>query len=167
LELTVLHAKEIAKPKSRPAIHWKLLTDLPVENANQAVEKVAWYALRWKIEVFHKVLKSGCKVQDSKLRSAHPISNLLALKSILAWRIFWLTMLTRSIPEAAASAVFTDDELKALERLVPKSKGTLLGDPLTRLASKTPPPGNLVMWRGMERLGDIVLGMRLRDLSCG
>jgi hypothetical protein len=84
-------------------------------------------------------------------------------------------MLNRSLPKVAASEVFTGDELKALDHLVPKYKGKLLGDQLIKLAQlggylahkQDPPPGNLVMWRGMERLSDIVLGIKLRDLVVG
>ncbi|MDA9537122.1 hypothetical protein ACM41_12955, partial [Bradyrhizobium sp. CCBAU 21362] len=47
--------------KNRKKIEWKLITDLPVQSRKDAVEKLEWYALRWKIEVFHKILKSGCE----------------------------------------------------------------------------------------------------------
>ena len=64
LKLTVIHATERSKPKNRKQIIWKLITDLPVRSLKDAVEKLQWYALRWKIEVFHKILKSGCKAED-------------------------------------------------------------------------------------------------------
>jgi hypothetical protein len=60
--------EERGTPKGRERIHWKLLTDLPVRSRAEAVEELEWYALRWKIEVFHKILKSGCKVELSRLR---------------------------------------------------------------------------------------------------
>lgn len=61
MELTVIYAEEQSTPKKRDRISWKLLTDLPVRSRKEAIEKLKGYALRWKIEVFHKVLKSGCK----------------------------------------------------------------------------------------------------------
>lgn len=64
----------------------------------QAVEKLQWYALRWKIEVFHKILKSARQAEQSKLRTAERIVNLLAMFCILSWRRFWL--LNRTIPRA-------------------------------------------------------------------
>ena len=70
LVLTVIQAEERGKPKNRETIHWKLITDLPVRSRRDAVEKINWYALRWKIEVFHKILKSGCKAEESRLRTA-------------------------------------------------------------------------------------------------
>jgi hypothetical protein len=70
LELTVIHATERGAPKGRKPIEWKLMTDLPVRTRAEAIEKIDWYALRWKIEVFHKIFKSGCRAEDSKLRTA-------------------------------------------------------------------------------------------------
>lgn len=175
MELTVLHAIETGTPLDREPIQWKLITDLSVENQAQAIEKLRWYALRWKIEVFHKILKSGCKVQESKLRTAQRLSNMIALQCVLAWRIFWLTMLQRSMPQAPATMVFTKDELAALDLLVKNKEGHLLGSYLIRLAqlggylarTRDPPPGNMVMWRGLQRLSDVLLGMRLGGERCG
>lgn len=45
LPLTVIHAKERGTPVDRPAIEWKLVTDLPVATRIAAVEKLRWYAL--------------------------------------------------------------------------------------------------------------------------
>ena len=70
LELTVIHAQERGKPKNRKRIDWTLITDLSVRSLNDAVEKLQWYAPRWKIELFHKILESGCKAEESKLRTA-------------------------------------------------------------------------------------------------
>src|SRR5262249_28155878 len=67
LSLTVIHAHERGTPTGREPIRWKLLTDLPVENLAAAVEKLDWYAMRWKLETYHKVLKSGCQAEQAKL----------------------------------------------------------------------------------------------------
>ena len=69
LTLTVIHAEERGTPKNRKKIDWKLITDLPVRSRTDVIEKLELYALRWKIEVFHKILKSGCKAEESKLRT--------------------------------------------------------------------------------------------------
>jgi hypothetical protein len=107
LELTVLHATERGKPRGREPIEWKLITDLPVNSRAEAVEKLRWYALRWKIDTFHKILKSGCRAEQSKLRTAERLVNLLATFCILGWRIFWLTMINRAQPEAPPEFAFT------------------------------------------------------------
>ncbi len=69
-DLTVLYAQEQAQPSPRKRIDWKLITNLPVTSRREAIEKLDWYAMRWKIETFHKILKSGCRVEESKLRTA-------------------------------------------------------------------------------------------------
>ncbi|CAB3775218.1 IS4 family transposase [Paraburkholderia humisilvae] len=95
LQFTVIHAHERDVPPGRTGIEWKLLTNLPVRSRAQTIEKLDWYVMRWKIEPFHKILKSGCKAEDSKLRTADRLANLTSVFCILSWRIFWLTMISR------------------------------------------------------------------------
>jgi hypothetical protein len=170
--VTVIEAREQEMPPDRERIDWKLITDLAVNSRREAVEKVQWYALRWKIEVFHKILKSGCRAEDARLRTASRLTNLLAVFCILSWRVFWLTMTNRIDPEADPELVFTDLELRILDRLV-KDKPTaqtqkpLLSHYLIKLArlggylarNADPPPGNETIWRGLTRLVDIQLGV--------
>ena len=158
----------------RPAIEWKLITDLPVATRAAAIEKLRWYAQRWKIETFHKVLKSGCRAEAARLRTAERLVRLIAVFCILGWRVFWMTMMRRAAPNAAAKLVLTDTEIALLDRLVPDNKQSLLGAGnlsfyLTKVAqlggylarTKDPPPGNTVMWRGLSRLTDVNLGFML------
>jgi hypothetical protein len=177
LTLTVIRAIERGKPEGRDPIEWKLITNLPVTSKAEAIEKLDWYALRWKIETFHKVLKSGCQAEDSKLRTAERLANLIAMMCILAWRVLWLTMVNRTSPELPAKLVFTDTEIQLLEHLVPakyESRKRTVGDFLIRLArlggylnrKRDAPPGTMVMWRGMARLTDIHLGYSMaRDVG--
>jgi hypothetical protein len=180
LELTVLHATERGKPRGRDRIDWKLITNLPVTSRAQAIEKLQWYALRWRIEVFHKILKSGCQAEQSKLRTAERLVNLLATFCILSWRIFWLTMLNRATQDSKASVAFTALEIKILQRLAPdrqsgSSRSSKLQSCLIQLAclggylnrAKDPPPGNMVIWRGMSRLTDIELGYLMAAENVG
>ncbi|WP_349253302.1 IS4 family transposase [Bradyrhizobium sp. CB3481] len=115
LTLTVIHAQERGTPKRRKKIEWKLLTDLPVQSRKDAIEKIEWYALRWKVEVFHKILKLGCKAEDSKLRTAERLVNLIAVYCIVSWRVFWMTMLNRSSPNAAPQTALNDLEIRLLD----------------------------------------------------
>jgi hypothetical protein len=84
LNLTIITARERRSPKGRERIEWKLMTDLSVKNLEDAVEKLKWYSLRWKIEVFFEVLKSGCKISDSKLRTAESLSKMIAINCLIA-----------------------------------------------------------------------------------
>jgi hypothetical protein len=79
LQLTVLHAQERDPPAGRARIEWKLITNLPVGSRAEAIEKLDWYAMHWKIETFHKILKSGCKAEESRLRTADRLTNLIAV----------------------------------------------------------------------------------------
>src|ERR1700716_1342430 len=111
LTLTVIHAEERGTPKNRKKIDWKLITDLPIQSRKDAIEKLDWYALRWKIEVFHKILKSGCRAEEAKLRTAQRLANLIAVYCILSWRVFWMTMLNRSSPDASPALALTEAEI--------------------------------------------------------
>ncbi len=113
LDLTVIHAQERCKPEGRAAIDWKLITDLPVRSPKEAVEKLGWYARRWQIELFHKILKSGCRAEEARLRTAERLVNLLALFCILSWRLFWLTMVNRAAPDASPQLALTKGEVHA------------------------------------------------------
>ena len=79
----MLQAAEREAPSNVELIDCKLITDLPVTSRAQAIEKLDWYAMHWKIETFHKILKSGCRAEDSRLRIAQRLTNLIALFCIL------------------------------------------------------------------------------------
>ena len=177
LSLTVIEARERGRVKNAERIVWKLITNLPVRSLRAAIEKLTWYAMRWKIETFHKILKSGCRAEESRLRTAERLVNLLAIFCILSWRVFWVTMLRRVAPLLKAPVVFTPSELQLLKSLQTRNmrdKASLdwcilqiakLGGYLARAAD--PPPGPLVLWRGLARLTDIQLGFSLVEKSCG
>jgi hypothetical protein len=176
LELTVIHAEEAATPRNRKKISWKLITDLPVDCGRAAVEKLEWYAMRWKIEVFHKIVKSGCRAENARLRTAQRLANLIAVFCIVSWRVFWMTMLNRAAPDAPAELALTVSEIRLLDQVMttrPTTRKTLsyyltkiarLGGYLAR--GSDPPPGNIVMWRGLARLRDIEIGANI-PARCG
>jgi Transposase DNA-binding len=180
LTLTVIHARETTKPNGRERIDWKLITNLPIRSRKSALEKLSWYAMRWKIETFHKILKSGCKAEDSKLRTAERIVNLIAIFCILSWRIFWMTMINRLAPAVAPTVALTSQETHLLDILMGEtedgaSRKLVLSTYLDQIArlggylgrAKDPPPGNLVMWRGLSRLTDIEMGFDLATRFVG
>jgi len=119
----------------------------------------------WKIEVFHKILKSGCKAEKSKLSTTQRLTNLISVYCILSWRVFWITMLNRTAADASPALALTDIEIGLPDHLVkdknqkPPRPRTLshylikvarLGGYLARTSD--PPPGNTVIWRGISRL---------------
>ena len=146
----------------------------------EAIEKLNWYAMRWKIEVFHKILKSGCKAEESKLRSSERLANLISIFCIIGWRVFWLTMLQRAEPNLPPTVALDTTEIFLLDELVKSKPGKFgqkatVSDYMLKIArlggylnrASDPPPGNLVMWRGMSKLNDIHLGFLLGSKTCG
>ncbi|MFC7539206.1 IS4 family transposase [Siccirubricoccus deserti] len=179
LDLAVIHAFEARKPRGRARIEWKLVTDLAGNSVRSAVEKLCWYAQRWKIELFHKVLKSGCRIEAARLRTAERLTKLIALFCILAWRIFWTTMIARTVPCAPTKAVLTETEVVLLDRTVQDRPSTPVAATLPRYLMKIaclggylarardPPPGIIVMWRGWSRLTDMMRGADAMQQKCG
>ena len=91
-----------------------LLTTVAVGSFEEARERLRWYGLRWQIEVFHRVLKSGCAVERRQLRSREALERALAVGLVVAWRILALTRLGRSVPQLPCTVVFDEYEWKAL-----------------------------------------------------
>jgi len=154
--------------------------NLPVKSLEAALEKIKWYALRWKIETFHKILKPGCRAEQSKLRTTDRLTKLIAAFYILSWRIFWMTMVARVNLTEPAKIAFTTMEIELLQILMglppaETSRDSNVGQCLMKVArlgdylarASDPPPGNVVMWRGLSRLTDIHLGCLLAKGDVG
>ena len=181
LSLTAVWAVERGRPADRGPSRWKWLTDLPVGDLAAAIEKRGWYAMRWQIETFHKVLKSGRRAEPAKLRTAGRLTNLLALFGVVGWRVFWLTMAARVPPDAPPAGAFTPAAVAVLDRVAggpPEAADRTVAHYLRAVAKlggylgrgQDPPPGNWVVWRGLARLADLILGYELKtttEPSCG
>ena len=163
-----VEALEERPPSGIKALCWKLLTNVAVTKAKDAIERVEWYGNRWLIEVFHKVLKSGCEIEERQLETAERLENCAALDRVVAWRILFLTVQSRYTPNAPASTYFAEHEWKSLYCFIhktnvpPKEAPTLhqtirwiaqLGGFLGRKSDGNPGPTTL--WRGLLRLQDI------------
>lgn len=172
--LQIIHAEEFNPPEGRAPVFWKLITNLPVATHADAVHKLDWYALRWKIETFFRTLKTGCRIEELRLATADRLANCIALCCVVAWRVSWLTMLSRDAPKASPEAVFTDTERSLLERATPERKSKVprdlnfyvravarLGGYLDRTSDA--PPGTTVIWRGLSRLADLAEGARIAE----
>jgi hypothetical protein len=111
---------------------------LPVTTPDEAIEKLDWYAERWKIELFHKISKSGSRAEDARLRTAERLANLIAIFCVLSCRLFWMTMINRAAPDASPRLVLTDVEIALIDRLAAyrtnEPPGRTLSDYLTQIA---------------------------------
>ena len=115
IPIWAVYAKEINPPShGATPLSWLLLTTLPITNFDEAVEKLKWYAVRWKIEVYHKIIKSGCRIEDRQLGSRKALEACLAVDMIVAWRVFFLTIYPRLYPDAPCTDTFTTEEWQAL-----------------------------------------------------
>ncbi|MBP6217396.1 MAG: IS4 family transposase [Oligoflexales bacterium] len=101
-------------PHGAEALEWMLLTSLHIDSFETAIEKIRWYCLRWRIEVFHKILKSGMKIEECRLATASRLICYLSVMSIVAWGVFWLTLFSRENPESPCTTILSDEEWKVL-----------------------------------------------------
>jgi len=168
LALWAVHAIEPKPPAGAEAVEWLLLTTVATVTLEDALERLRWYAVRWNIEVFHRTLKSGCRIEDRRLNSAAGLQACLAIDLVVAWRVMWLSKLGRETPDVPCSVFFEQAEWQALHchhhrsPNPPETPPTLgeamhmvakLGGFLGRQCDGN--PGATALWRGLARLSDI------------
>jgi Transposase Tn5 dimerisation domain/Transposase DNA-binding len=174
VEVNVVLVTERNPPAGVEPIEWLLLTDLPIETVDNVLHIVDYYACRWQIEIYFRILKSGCKVEESQLEKAERFEPYLALCMIVAWRVMHLMMLGRECPDLPCDIALDDDEWRSVYATVqkqpppavPPSMKTMvgliasLGGWLGRKCDGE--PGPKAMWVGMQRMTDLALGWRAR-----
>jgi hypothetical protein len=111
--VTALLAQEENPPPGEEPITWRWLTSLPMEGAEQAIETLQWYLCRWQVELFFKILKSGCKVEELQREHLERLEPALAFYLIIAWRVLYLPLLGRTCPESPCPVVLADEECQA------------------------------------------------------
>jgi hypothetical protein len=168
--LYAILAREIDFPEEEEPIEWLLLTTIPIGSLEEAIQKIEWYRERWKIERFHYILKSGCGIEDLQLETKERLENAIALYSIVAWRLSWLTYQARVTPDFSCSIILEKHEWQALYCVVnkthtpPENPPTLseavlliakLGGFLGRKHDGK--PGVKVLWRGLQKLNEGLL----------
>ena len=175
IELYAVYAHEIDYPSElTEPLEWMLLTTVEVSNFDDAEKRLKWYTRRWGIEVYHRTLKSGCRIEDRRLDNAEDIETCLAIDMVVAWRIFFLNMQGRKTPDLPCDRFLKEDEWKVLYVYVnnttelPEKPPTLreavrmiasLGGFLGRKSDKE--PGTTTLWRGLQRLDDIMAFYRI------
>ncbi|MFV2045420.1 MAG: IS4 family transposase, partial [Anaerolineales bacterium] len=121
IELWVVHALEENPPANTQAVEWFLLTTINIASSADAEQCLRWYALRWRIEDWHRVLKSGCRIEDLAHESAERLRRAIAINLVIAWRIMLMTLLGRETPELPAEVLFSDIELRTLHAYAKKT----------------------------------------------
>lgn len=174
IDLWMVHALEENPPEGAKAVEWFLLTTININSAADAEQCLRWYALRWRIEDWHRVLKSGCRILDLGHETAERLRRAIAINLVIAWRIMLMTLLGREIPELPAEVLFSDIEIRTLQAYA-KKKGlkppNLLGEAV-RLVAKIggyigrkndPPPGHQILWQGYMDFQYMCTGFALLD----
>lgn len=170
VRLWAVEARETSPPVGVEPLHWALLTTLEVASLADAVRMLNWYAVRWQIEVYHRTLKSGCRIEERQLGSVQRLDNCLAIDMVVAWRITQLARLGREMPDAPCSVFFEEAEWKALVSFVnlsftPPTKPPSMNEAMRMVAGLggflgrkgDGHPGTKTLWLGLQRLDDITL----------
>jgi len=164
LSLYVVFAKERRPPAGKKGVEWMLLTDLSVENFEQARIIIEWYRCRWEIETYFRVIKGSCEIENSRLRNEPRKLNCIAIYMIISWRLHSITMLARREPDRPCSDAFSEREWTILWRMRKKAplpeRTPCLRDIIRMLAGMggflgrlgDGEPGVKTIWEGYDKL---------------
>jgi hypothetical protein len=166
--LWAVQVREMDPPPDVQPIEWLLLTTVAVQTAEDARERVGWYACRWGMEVWHRILKSGCRIAARQLATAERLQRCLTLYSVIAWRVLYATMLARAVPELPCSVLLEIEEWQALYCVIhhcatPPEKPPSLEQAVRWIAQlggfvgrrRRDHPGAETLWRGFQHLMDL------------
>ena len=161
------YGKEVREP-----LEWMLLTSVRTESFEQACERLNWYGRRWGIEVYHRILKSGCRIEDRRLADADSLQSCIAIDLVVGWRVFWFTMVGRDKPDESCEQILSKDEWRVLgiwaTKKVPATAPSVkqamhwigqMGGWISR--GERDNPGTKCMWRGLARLPAMAQGYRM------
>lgn len=162
--MNVVMAIEENPPPGIEPLMWWFLTTLPIDTFEEATLVIQYYLARWEIEVFFKILKSGCKVEERGLTGG-ALMPLIAVFLVIAWRIMYAMKLGRCCPEISAEVIFSSTEWKSVYKVLNKGfklpdKPPSLSEFITMVArlggylnrKNDPPPGPTVMWKGFNKM---------------
>jgi hypothetical protein len=172
VSVNVVLVCEVDPPEGDVAVEWLLLTSLPVDEVDQVRQVIQYYCVRWMIEVFFRVLKSGCRVEERRFEQLDRMLACLAVYLIVAWRTLYVCRLGRGCPDISCEAVFEPAEWKSVWRVVCRTDPPEVPPPLgemVRLVAQLggyvnrksgDPPGPQTIWLGMQRMHDFALCWR-------
>ena len=158
-------AEETDPPPGEEPVRWLLLTSKKITTLEEARRIIRVYLRRWDIEVFFRILKTGCRVERVQLKTCEALIRALMIYLVIAWRIHYLTHLGRQCPELPCGCVFDEAEWKSACAVVKRPPAA--GEPSLRefigiigklgghLGRKSDgDPGPQVVWRGLSRVRD-------------
>jgi hypothetical protein len=172
----VVRIWEANPPAGAEGLDWILITSVPTQTIEEMRERRDWYACRWMVEVFHDIEKNGCSEEDRRFESAEAMEACLAILSVVAVRIFQLRTALECQPEEPAEQLATQEEIQVVRQVVKHKRSTFTVKDFVRGVAKLGGflgrkhdgnPGVKTLWRGYQRLQDLLLGYQLRELSRG
>lgn len=152
--------------KNRERISWTLLCTERTETEAEAFRRLDDYTLRWRVERFHYTLKQGLKVEALQFDDAQTLMNAVAVYSLVAWRLMFITYYARLYPTHPSSAILASDEHRALSAKAKQSVDTV-GHAVLEIAKlggyrkSNSPPGLKVVWQGLYALQFLTDGFSL------
>ena len=121
ITLWVVHVRETHRPRAAEPVEWFLLSTRTIDSVEQAQECLRWYGLRWRIEDWHRVLKSGCRIEALQHKTAQRLKRAIAINLVIAWRIMLMTLLGRQCPDLPVQVMFSDIEIDVLQAYAKKT----------------------------------------------
>ena len=170
VRVNAVMVREENPPQGAVAVEWLLLTDLPIDTVARIDKIIAFYGVRWGLEVFFRILKSGCRVERLQLEAEPRLRRCLTLYLVIAWRVLQMAMLGRTSPDLPCSVLFETDEWHALYAVQTKKplprRPPPLGEAVRLVASLggymgrscDGEPGPKALWIGLAALANITIG---------
>lgn len=167
----VIRIWEANAPQGVEPLEWILVCSVPTHGLEELKTRRDWYCCRWMVEVFHHIEKNGCKEEARRFETAARMGACLAILSVVAVRIFQLRTALEAQPEAPAERVATAEEIRVLRAFHKHDADTLTVREFVRGVAKIGgflgrkhdgEPGVLTLWRGYQRLQDMLQGYQLR-----
>jgi len=169
--VNVVQVRETDPPAGEPPVEWVLVTTLPVDTIEDVKKIITYYAIRWIIEVFFRVIKSGCRIERRRFEHVERSLTFVAVSLIVAWRVLMVCRLGRSCPDLDCEAIFEPSEWKsvyvAVHRRAAPEQAPRLGEMIKLIAQlggyvnapgRKDPPGPQTIWLGMQRMSDLAWG---------
>lgn len=163
-----IFVREKNHPKNEDGLSWFLVTNICVDTNEEAIKRIKWYTLRWNIEIFHKILKSGCSIELAQLRNRDRLIKYITVKSIVAWKIFWLSRNFNVNKDANCSTILSATEemilFKRFNKGAEMDRKMSVNEAFIWIAklggyigrNSDPPPGIIAIWRGWTRFMNMV-----------
>ena len=166
--LNAVLVEEKSPPKGQPPVQWLLLTSLPVDRREDWEKVIQYYRQRWYVEIYHRTLKTGCRIEDRYFRTMKAMRVCLALYMVIAWRLTYLCWLGRECPDIPCDVVFTETEWKSIytyiHKKTPPTKPPTLKEMIHMIAKlggykgrASPHPGVETLWRGLQKVPSIAV----------